>query len=263
MLAASHIEAFQRDGFVKGPQVLGERELQELRDELDRVLRDRERTDVPQPSVVHSIGQEGHPLWQVCNIWLASEAYRRLFALCGLGEAAAALIGGTSIRLWHDQIQYKPSGVGGSNHWHQDWPYWPSMAAPEAVTAWIAIDDADVDNGCMRMVPGSHRWGKAIDHLHCVGDLDNIAARYQDHEVAVRMCPVRAGEVHLHHCMTWHASHANTSGRPRRAIAIHLMNERALAGEELEHADERRPLLWADGRPVEVRRRVLAETQPT
>jgi phytanoyl-CoA hydroxylase len=41
--------------------------------------------------------------------------------------------------------------------------------------------------------------------------------------VTVKSCPVRKGEVHYHHALTWHGSHANTSGRPRRAIALHFM----------------------------------------
>ena len=41
----------------------------------------------------------------------------------------------------------------------------------------------------------------------------------------MKLCPVRKGEVHFHHSLTWHGSHANTSGRPRRALAIHYMTE--------------------------------------
>lgn len=39
--------------------------------------------------------------------------------------------------------------------WHQDAPYWPIVAPMTEVTAWVALDDADEDNGCMSMVPGS------------------------------------------------------------------------------------------------------------
>jgi phytanoyl-CoA hydroxylase len=43
--------------------------------------------------------------------------------------------------------------------------------------------------------------------------------------VTVKTCPVKKGEVHFHHSLTWHGSHANTSGRPRRAIALHFMTD--------------------------------------
>jgi ectoine hydroxylase-related dioxygenase (phytanoyl-CoA dioxygenase family) len=57
---------------------------------------------------------------------------------------------------------------------------------------------------------------------------------FQGHPVEVRLCPVRKGEVHFHHALTWHGSHANTSARPRRAIAIHFMlqNTRYVASGE-------------------------------
>jgi hypothetical protein len=256
MLDRIDLDRFRRDGFVKGPRVLGDGELEELRAELDRVIAQRGLPGVAQPGGIADIGKPGQPLWQIVNIYLASDAFRRLLNLDGLGAAAAAMIGGDEIRVWHDQIQYKPKGVGASNHWHQDWPYWPKMARPDAVTAWIAIDDADIDNGCMRMVPGSHHWGKAIDFLHCVGELDNMPKQYQEHRVEVRMCPVRAGEVHFHHSLTWHASHGNTSQRPRRAIALHLMNQEALVdgghGIGTSQPNQRQPLLWRAGRQVDV-----------
>ena len=49
---------------------------------------------------------------------------------------------------------------------------------------------------------------------------------FEGREISVaRLCPVSKGEVHFHHALTWHASHANTSHHPRRAIAVHYMNE--------------------------------------
>ena len=52
-----------------------------------------------------------------------------------------------------------------------------------------------------------------------------MPAYFDDHTIKVVRCPVRAGEVHFHHSLTWHGSHANTSGRPRRAIALHYMTQ--------------------------------------
>ena len=69
------------------------------------------------------------------------------------------------LQIWHDQVQYKPAGTGGATTWHQDAPLWPSIEPMTEVSAWIPFDDADVDNGCMWMVPGSHRWGDQIDFL--------------------------------------------------------------------------------------------------
>lgn len=90
------------------------------------------------------------------------------------------------------------------------------------VTAWVALDDVDESNGSMSMVPGSHRWGDKIDFLH---DLESFTLPDEcvGHRLEMVLRPVAKGEVHYHHSLTWHGSHQNTSMRPRRAIAIHLM----------------------------------------
>jgi ectoine hydroxylase-related dioxygenase (phytanoyl-CoA dioxygenase family) len=109
--------------------------------------------------------------------------------------------------------------------WHQDAPYWPILAPMTEVSAWVALDDADVDNGCMSMVPGSHLWGNNIDFIHTLKNFEDMPSHFNGHEIQVVVCPVKKGEVHFHHALTWHGSHANTSGRPRRAIALHCMTQ--------------------------------------
>jgi phytanoyl-CoA hydroxylase len=262
LLDQTHLARFNRDGFLLGPTVLDAAALAELRAELDRVIDQRERTDIPQPTRVCNLsGDDAHPVWLIVNIWFASDAFRRLLNIPGLGEAMSALIGGSQIRLWHDQIQYKPREVGGVNNWHQDWPYWPTMSEPNAVTAWIALDDADAESGCMSMVPGSHRWGNAISHLHTIKDFSAMPATWEGKDTPARLCPVPAGAVHFHHSLTWHGSHGNASARPRRAIALHFMNEQVkktpgdmhLCSRYCENADgetirgARFPLIWDAG----------------
>src|SRR4030095_2268250 len=113
----------------------------------------------------------------------------------------------------------------------QDAPYWPSIRPSTPVTAWIALDDVDASNGCMWMVPGSHKWGNHIKLLEQTPHEQFFAvgadfAPPQDAEirqVKIVPWPVRKGEVSYHHCMTWHGSHENRSDRPRRAIALHFM----------------------------------------
>ena len=93
------------------------------------------------------------------------------------------------------------------------------------VTAWVALDDADLDNGCMSMVPGSNHWGNNIDFLHTLKNFGDMPASFEGRDLKVQVCPVKKGEVHFHHALTWHGSSANTSGRPRRAIALHYMSD--------------------------------------
>ena len=225
MLPPEKVAQFHQNGFVKGTRVLNEDFVDQLRSELDRVIREN---DLPgERKAVHCknlSGDDAAPVWQIVNIWEASDPFNDLIRHPTITEEIAQLTGASELRIWHDQIQYKPAARGGINMWHQDAPLWPILTPMIQVTAWIALDEVDIDNGCMSMVPGSHRWGDHMNHLRTWKDYRaDVPATFDGHQVEVRACPVAKGEVHYHHGLTWHGSHANTSGRPRRAIALHYM----------------------------------------
>jgi phytanoyl-CoA hydroxylase len=224
MLTPAQIQFFHANGFVNGGHVLSDEEVETLRAETMRVIEERERTDIPQPVLVRNLARnDDAPVWQIVNIWMASEPFHRLMSHPDITTGLAQLTDAKELRIWHDQIQYKPPQIGGVNMWHQDAPLWPIIAPMTEVTAWVALDDADESNGCMSMVPGSHLWGNNIDFLHTLKSFDEMPGEFDGHPIQVVRCPVKKGEVHYHHSLTWHASHANTSGRPRRAIALHYM----------------------------------------
>jgi ectoine hydroxylase-related dioxygenase (phytanoyl-CoA dioxygenase family) len=252
MLTTHQLDLYRAHGFVLGPPVLTGVQVQRLCDETQRVIRDHGQQDVPQPVLLHNMGRDdSQAVWQIVNIWQASRAFQELVHHPAIVAAAAQLLGGEQVRLWHDQIQYKPAGTGGVNMWHQDGPYWPILhPQDQQVTAWIALDEAAEDNGCMSMVPGSHLWGRQIDFLHTLKTFDDMPTAWQERRLEARLCPVPAGSVHFHHSLTWHASNANRSGRPRRAIALHFMNNRTCY-----HADGGHPMkpyvTVADGQVLE------------
>ena len=223
MLSPEQEERFHRKGFALGGQVLDDAEVDTLRAEIQRVIDDRDNPDPPQPVMLHNMSKAETPVWQIVNISDASEPFRKLVHHPAIAQTVASLMGAAEVRLWHDQIQYKPASTGGVNMWHQDAPYWPVLTPMTQVTAWIALDDVDIENGCMSMVHGSHLWGNNIDFLHTLKSFDDMPAEFDGHEAVVHVCPVKKGHVHFHHALTWHGSSANVSGRPRRAIALHFM----------------------------------------
>ena len=241
--------AYVRDGYAHGGCVLDLATVERLRAELARVIADHGRPGIAQPYRLMNMGGES-PVWQIVNIWQGSADFAALLRHPRILALAGRLSGARSLRLWHDQIQYKPAAVGGVNMWHQDAPYWgPLGPQDQQITAWIALDDADADNGCMSMVPGSHRWGNAIDFLQALPDFAAMPTGYAENDVRVDVRPVSAGHVHFHHSLTWHGSPANRSGRPRRAIALHFMSERTVLASDRHHPlrDEIRS---APGEPV-------------
>lgn len=269
MLSSTQLESFARDGFVKGSQVIGAAQADELCGEVLRVIADHQN-HVVAPKRAVSVGNLSDnadaPVWQIVNIWEGSAAFEELVHNSILaeevGQLMQAAMGAREIRLFHDQIQYKPAQKGGVNMWHQDSPYWPVLEPKDVqLTAWVALDDADEENGCMSMVPGSQRFGNQIEWLHTLKSFDAMPAQFEDKAIQVKTCPVERGRVHFHHPLTWHGSPANTSGRPRRAVALHFMTERAVfdagkrglhpMGKFIESGDgetvcgEHFPLVWA------------------
>jgi len=157
MLTQSQVDMFQKKGFLLGNRVLSDDEVEELRSELARVIEEYEKPDVKQPVRIANLGgKEKSPVWQIVNIWEASPAFHKLIYNSTVVEEIGQLTSSIELRVWHDQIQYKPPQIGGVNRWHQDSPLWGIlMPKTSQVTAWVALDDVDESNGCMRMVPGS------------------------------------------------------------------------------------------------------------
>ena len=224
MLSPEQVEQFERDGFVNGGAVLDEEQAGVLQSELARIIQHHDTLET-RPVLFHNLSaSDKAPVWHIVNIWQASEPFRALLYHPKILDDVARLSGACSLRIWHDQIIYKPAESGGINRWHQDAPLWPIIHPIPTVSAWVALDDVDADNGCMSMVPGSHRWGDSMTDLAKMETLDALPQEYRGRQVRRVLCPVRKGEVHYHHTLTWHSSHANTSGCPRRAIALHYMN---------------------------------------
>src|SRR5204862_1896351 len=99
---------------------------------------------------------------KIDNSWWADGDLASLATDPRLANIAKELLGANSVRLWQDQLLFKPPGGPAETviGWHQDWASWHTVASHDAfVTAWVAFDDVDDDNGAMQMIPASHHWG--------------------------------------------------------------------------------------------------------
>lgn len=108
--------------------------------------------------------------------------------------------------------------------WHQDGTYW-GLHPPKATTAWIALSDSNSENGCMRVIPGSHKHLQPHQETYAE---DNALSRGQ--EIAVKVeereavdIVLRPGQMSLHDVAIVHGSRANTSDKPRIGIAARYM----------------------------------------
>ncbi len=150
----------------------------------------------------------------------------RWCAIPSIGATAARLTGADSIRLWHDQLLYKPvdgPDVPANVGWHTDRQYWQCCSSGEMLTAWVGFHDVDPAGGSVGFVDGSNHWDvTGLDFFS--QDLDGLAQRVADQGYEMNVAPVtmRRGQVSFHHCRTVHGSGPNRSADPRRSIAIHL-----------------------------------------
>lgn len=103
--------------------------------------------------------------------------------------------------------------------WHQDSHYW-GLSEPRLVSAWVALTDSTIDNGCLRVLPGTHT--RAFEHLE-EPQQANILSRGQTVTVNVDQAidiVLRAGQMSFHHANLVHGSNPNTSTGPRIGVAV-------------------------------------------
>jgi phytanoyl-CoA hydroxylase len=140
-----------------------------------------------------------------------------------LAELARAL-GLRQPLLLQSMYLFKQPHIGGEVGWHQDATYLHTR--PSTVTGfWIALDDADRDNGCLMALPGGHR-GPLRQRFHRAGEAlvtDTLDATPWPGTPPVALEAPRGTLVVLHGLLP-HASAPNRSGRPRHAYALHLID---------------------------------------
>jgi phytanoyl-CoA hydroxylase len=235
MLSQAQLAEFENNGFLKGDVVLSDSEVEALREELEKVMNGE---TVKKPVLNHNMLGSDSPydnmkmiaserVVQIVNIWMASDLYLQHAANARICEEVAQLSHTNTLRVWHDQIQYKPPVTGGPTAWHQDHPLWPIIQPADLVSAWVALDDAVIENGCMWMVPGSHKWGNHQRYLSSTKDFKPFHKQPEmlPNNAVVEAVPfeIKKGQVGYHHCLTWHGSPHNRSDMKRRAIAVHYM----------------------------------------
>jgi hypothetical protein len=138
---------------------------------------------------------------------------------------AAADVLGPDLLVLRTTLFVKPPHDPGSIAWHQDLAYW-DLTSQRTVTAWIALTDSTIANGCVRVVPGSHR-GPLLEH-RLAGDQHNRLLRGQLAAVdpepeRVAALELRAGQFSLHHGLLLHSSPNNPAATLRGGLAVRFI----------------------------------------
>jgi phytanoyl-CoA hydroxylase len=164
-----------------------------------------------------------------------------LFTGARMLDAIESLMGG-DIYYHSSKVFFKAAHGGCPKPWHQDAAYWAQFA-PRQLTAWVAVHDADVGNGCVWVIPGSHRLG-LIPHV--AQELQVPDSRI-DRSRAMPV-PVPRGGLLIFHALVLHMSERNSSARDRwAAICDYDCLPNACIDACIDADALRRPGMEADG----------------
>lgn len=245
-LTSEQMERFYQDGYLKFGRAFSKEEVEGLREGLDHVIEDQRKGEnfeglPPEFAFGHDRKGDGErrdprAIHQFVNMWKVVPAYRDVLRNPAIVGAMRDLMQVDRIRLWHDQVISKPPGDNAHFACHHDFYFWP-LDRPAMISCWIALDDATADNGCMHVIPGSHRDPR-LQPPDCqltadlnlspvpagpgaLGSLLEEARTWMPERA--KPVELKAGECMFHHCLNWHMTPRNTTDRQRRALVLIFM----------------------------------------
>ena len=229
----SDVEEYWNRGYWISPKLFTDDEIAAMRDAHERFWRRDLDREIPSQYGLTDIDFDTPRLRQDCNGFWVNDVIRAAVTSPILGGIAARLMRTDSVRLWHDQVIYKPGSDGapathiGNVGWHQDYGYWQCTSTTNMVTAWVALQDTDLANGGMRTIVGSHKWGLIgeSDMFH-TKDLEALAQKFAAQgqgEWLDEPCILKAGQASFHHALTFHGSGPNQTDHPRMSVVAHMM----------------------------------------
>lgn len=156
-------------------------------------------------------------------------------------DAARRLLGEEPV-LFEDKALIKPPRIGREKPWHQDLAYWNLPLGTHIVTAWIALDAATIENGCMYVIPGSHREGPVVHFRRRDWQIcdDQVATS------RVIAAPLGPGGCLFFDSLLQHGTPANASRQRRRALQFVYIPASAVRISQ----DERLTVFGGEGRGV-------------
>jgi non-haem Fe2+, alpha-ketoglutarate-dependent halogenase len=205
-LTPGQITAFNRDGYLAGIRIFNEEEITGIRSYFDELL-------------ARTLAAGGDSY----SISTAHVRYARVYDMLTNPRIVACIkdLIGENVIGWGSHFFCKMPGDGKRVSWHQDSSYWP-LTPSMAVTAWLAIDDASIENACMRYIPGSHHLGHLTYTLSENDEGNVLNQTVADAETLGEPVDVelKAGEISIHSDLLLHGSEANQSSKRRCGLTL-------------------------------------------
>jgi hypothetical protein len=206
VLTKMQVGSYNRDGFVRPIPIYSPTEIADIRNYFDGLLQR-----------VIAAGGDSY------SISSAHLKYGRVWDILTEPRIVAVVkdILGEDVVGWGSHFFCKMPKDGKTVAWHQDSSYWP-LTPTKALTVWLAIDDADVENAAMRFIKGSHHFGHMTFRNSNPGEHNVLNQTIENPEQfgePVDNC-LKAGECSIHSDLLLHGSEANNSNRRRCALTL-------------------------------------------
>jgi hypothetical protein len=244
-LTAAEIARYHAEGWVIPAFRLPAAQVDGLRKALEQLLHDNPGVRPEKLVSAHIEGDNGEGVH-------GSARFLELAQDPAIVDLVAGVIGDDVI-LWGCHVFCKPAGDGYETPWHQDGHYWP-IRPLATCTVWVALEPSTKANGCLRVIPGSHRGQNLHEHLtEDRSDLtlnQRLRAGSFDEAQAVDL-ELEPGQMSLHDVHMIHGAAANRSNQRRTGVALRYMPSTSVFERDLRPADGR------SGVPVDFARRPL------
>ncbi len=206
VLTTEQIEAYNRDGYLRPIPVFDNEEILQVRRYFDALL--------------ERVIAEGGDSYSISTAHLK---HGRVYDLLTEPRIVAVVkdILGENVVGWGSHFFCKMPHDGKSVAWHQDASYWP-LTPTKAATVWLAIDDADTENACMRFISGSHHFGHLTYRPSDSGEHNVLNQTIENPEQYGEPVDdvLGAGEISIHSDLLLHGSNANDSDRRRCGLTL-------------------------------------------
>jgi len=228
-LTTVQIESYRSSGFLVIENFLSGDELEHWQKTVTTAVKERGGIKIPGKEIkvgeADGINEDadyfGKVFDQLINLWQTDKGVREIMLDERLGKMAAQLAGVDGIRIWHDQALIKRPWAN-PTAWHLDTPFW-SFSDRNAISIWVALDNATLENGCLFFIPGSHKQ-TSFDKITIGRNMDGIFDVYPQLKNSMPIAaPMKAGSCSFHNGLTVHGANANMTSGFRRAMTCAYM----------------------------------------
>ncbi len=210
-ITPEHISQYKEAGYTTVPGFFAAHETAALQGEVERWVADGLPRDVSIPTAKRNL--------QLIPLWPHSRLFRALPFHPKVVAAVSALLGDPVVKIL-DQMFYKPPGDGMGTSWHTDNAYFKIDEPLRGCAMWVAIHDANADNGGLKVVPSV--FDRSLLHERDP-DSDHHIRTYLD-ESRAQQCDLAAGGVVFFCFGTPHATGPNPTPKGRAGVGIHFVN---------------------------------------